>query len=58
MRTKATEWFNTNTNTPLYGIKVLCDGKWMNVCEGTEPLLFEKESDRDVKRKELSKVKV
>jgi len=53
MKTQATQWFNTKTMKPVYGIKVKHEGKWLNAAENGKPLLFDSEEERDRKRKEI-----
>ena len=49
-------WTNIKTAKAVFGIQARVpsvDTKWRHCCEGTEPLLFDEEEDRDNKLKEL-----
>lgn len=57
MRTRVHNWLDTKTMTPLYSFQIWDPGdrRWKNVAEGSKPLLFENEKDRDAKRAEYRK---
>lgn len=46
---KPSTWIDKETLEPVYGIKINHEGKWMNACEGSNPLLYKTEADRDDK---------
>lgn len=55
---RAHDWFDTEKEKPLYGIQARREnGKWLHVCEGNRPLLYEKAEERDAKLEELRKRK-
>lgn len=57
MKYRKHNWLDINKNIPLFGIQAKRpeDAKWLHCCEGSDPLLFEAEKDRDLKLKELQK---
>jgi len=57
MRTKTNDWLNTTTMTVSYGLDVLVDGAWHHVMEDGKPCLYDTKEKRDVKRKEVRKMK-
>lgn len=47
-------WFDTKAFKPVYGIQARAtDGRWRHCCEGSSPLLFDTESERDAKLEAL-----
>ncbi len=58
MKTRATEWFDTELEQVFYGIKVFFNGQWLNAGDENGLFLFNNEADRDEKRKELREKQV
>lgn len=56
MRTKESNWINTQTLKPKYGIKILVNGKWMNLMNKGKPCIFESKEKRDELRKVIAKM--
>ena len=56
MRTKESNWINTHTLKPKYGIKVLVNGKWMHLMNDGKPCIFERKEERDELRKVVAKM--
>jgi len=47
MKTKESNWLDIQTLKPKYGIKVLVNGKWMNLMSNGRPCLFESKKERE-----------
>lgn len=58
MRTRIYNWYDTVSGEVLYGIQGYYNNKWMNIAEDGKPLLYENSKDRDIKRSEISKIKI
>lgn len=50
---KKVKWLDTDSLTTVYGIKALYCGRWMDCCEGSEPLFFDSEEHCNDKLAEL-----
>lgn len=58
MQTRARDWFNTITNKDRYGLQVkTVSGKWCNVTENGELMLFGTPEERDAQRAVFRKIK-
>lgn len=59
MRTRACDWLDTSTNTPLYGVECFVRGKWMCLYDKEKgaPVLFATKEDRDANRRELRRLR-
>jgi hypothetical protein len=57
MRFKKTTWLNTDTDKPVYGLKLkyACMDKFVNVAINGKPALFNTEKERDQKIAEIKK---
>jgi len=55
MKTRNSQWLDTNTLRPLFGVQVLKDGVWINAMLNGEPILCETEQERDEKRARVKK---
>ena len=56
MRTRAFDWLDANTNTPMYGIQVLIKGEWMHLYRDKGvPAIFTEREKRDEYRKSFSR---
>ena len=57
MRTRDHDWFDSNTNLPLYSYQVYKDGKWHHPSKDGKPQLFRTKEERDAARAEARKVR-
>lgn len=55
MKTKNHDWFDSKNHRPLFGIMVFVQDKWRHAMRNNEPMLFEKEEDRNFARAVLRK---
>ena len=57
MKFRKSEWLDMSSATPKYGIQsqVTPGSDWMNLCEGSKPCIYDSETERDLKIKELRK---
>ncbi len=53
MKFRKYNWFDIKKRAVKYGIQAHHNGQWENCCDGKEPLIFDKERDRDIKIEEL-----
>jgi hypothetical protein len=50
---KPMDWFNTETNTQFYGVKVKVDGEWRPLAIDNEPFFVDTFKKAQVKCREL-----
>ena len=53
MKTRNENWFDTNTEKPLFGVQAKYAGVWRNVARDGKPALFHTKAERDKFRAEL-----
>ena len=57
MRTRPTKFLDKKALKPVYGIEVFHNGDWMPAGDDDGPYYFRDEHERNMKRKELSRIK-
>lgn len=53
MKLKGSTWLNSKSDSTEYGIKIKIEGKWVNLCRGSNPLIFQTPEERD---KEMAQI--
>ena len=57
MRTRNSDYLNTETFKPEFSFQIFHDGEWKNVAEDGAPCIYKTEKDRDEKRAQYRKLK-
>jgi hypothetical protein len=55
VKTKLTQWFDTDANEARYGIKVMSGGQWRNFALNYKPFIVNTKAEAEAMRLQLSK---